>query len=255
MAKTKKYEMTYNSEHYTVAANDIIRGKQSMTLQTARLIRLLITQVVKEDKDLKTYSCKITELAKFLNVPRNNLYRDMYQICAAALDSKVYIGTGNPRHPWKMFPWISLAEYDGKGTLTLRLSEQIKPYVLELEKWFTQYKLKNILEFSSYYAIRLYEILKCEDGRYRNEKEAHEFEIEELRRLFDCEKKYERISQFKNKVIEVAIKEINEKSDIYVEVTYKKCSRAITSAVFEVHINHTVLAERRQKEKIISDMK
>ena len=47
MAKVKKYEMTYNAEHYTVAANDIIKGKQSMTLQTARLIRLLITQGVK----------------------------------------------------------------------------------------------------------------------------------------------------------------------------------------------------------------
>lgn len=54
MAKSKDYDMTYNAEHYTVAANDIIKGKQSMTLQTARLIRLLITQVVKEDKDLKT---------------------------------------------------------------------------------------------------------------------------------------------------------------------------------------------------------
>lgn len=53
--------MQYNSEYFTVAANDIIKGKQSMTLQTARLIRLLVTQVVKEDKDLKTYSCRITE--------------------------------------------------------------------------------------------------------------------------------------------------------------------------------------------------
>ena len=70
MPKAKKYEMTYNSEHYTVAANDIIRGKQSMTLQTARLIRLLITQVVKEDKDLKTYSCKITDLAKAMKAEK-----------------------------------------------------------------------------------------------------------------------------------------------------------------------------------------
>lgn len=249
MPKAKKYEMTYNSEHYTVAANDIIRGKQTMNLQTARLIRLLITQVVKEDKDLKTYSCKITDLAKFLNVPRNNLYRDMYQICVAALDSKVYIGTGNPRHPWKMFPWISLAEYDGKGTLTLRLSEQIKPYVLELDKWFTQYQLKNILEFNSYYAIRLYEILQCEEGIYRHEKEAHEFEMDELRQFFDCENKYKKNNDFIRKVIEVAIREINEKSDIWVEATYKKWGRAINSVVFEVHPNHSVLAERRIPDK------
>ena len=110
MAKVKKYDMKYNPEHYTVAANDIIRGKQSMTLQTARLIRLLITQVVKEDKDLKTYSCRISDLADFLNIPSSNLYRDIQSICESAMKSVVYIGTGNPKHPWKMFHWVSTAE-------------------------------------------------------------------------------------------------------------------------------------------------
>jgi plasmid replication initiation protein len=238
MSKVKKYEMTYNSEHYTVAANDIIRGKQSMTLQTARLIRLLITQVVKEDKDLKTYNCKITDLANFFNIPKNNLYRDIKQICNCAMCSCVNISDGNPKHPWKIFHWISTAEYDGNGTVTLRLSDQIKPYVMELEKWFTQYQLKNILEFSSYYAIRLYEIIKCEDGLTGSKKSELEFEISELRKYFDCEKKYVRISQFKEKVIEVAVREINEKSDILIYPHYKKSGRAITSISFEIHINY-----------------
>lgn len=248
MSKVKKYELTYNSEHYTVAANDIIRGKQSMTLQTARLIRLLITQVVKEDKDLKTYTCRITDLANFFNIPKNNLYRDIEGICDTALKSLVYIGTGNPKQPWKRFHWISSAEYDGNGTLTLRLSDEIKPYVLELEKWFTQYQLKNILEFNSYYAIRLYEIIRCEDGAAGGRKEKLEFYIDELRQLFDCEKKYERVSQFKAKVIEVAVREINEKSDIYLEVEYKKTGRAITSVLFSVYPNHYVLSGHRKKE-------
>lgn len=246
MAKVKKYEMTYNADHYTVAANDIIRGKQSMTLQTARLIRLLITQVVKEDKDLKTYTCKISDLAKFLNVDSSNLYRNIRQICDCSMKSVVYIGTGNPKEPWEMFHWLSTAKYDGEGTITLRLSDEVKPYVLELDKWFTQYQLKNILEFNSYYAIRLYEILQCEDGIYRNEKESHEFEVEELRRFFDCENKYKLFADFKRKVIEIAIREINEKSDIWVSPTYKKWGRAINSIVFEVHPNHANFAKERR---------
>lgn len=100
MAKSKDYDMTYNAEHYTVAANDIIKGKQSMTLQTARLIRLLITQVVKEDKDLKTYSCRIIDLAKFLNIDSSNLYKHIRTICDCAMKSVVYIGTDNPKQPW-----------------------------------------------------------------------------------------------------------------------------------------------------------
>ena len=237
MAKIKKYEMTYNAEHYTVAANDIIKGKQSMTLQTARLIRLLITQVVKEDKDLKTYTCKITDLAKFLNVDSSNLYKHIRSICECAMKSVVYIGTGNPKEPWEMFHWVSTAKYDGNGMVTLRLSDEIKPYVFELEKWFTQYQLKNILEFNSYYAIRLYELLKCRDGETKNSQSELEFTIDELRTFFDCEKKYQKISQFKEKVINIAIREINEKSDIWVNPTYQKTGRTITSVVFEIHTN------------------
>ena len=130
-----------------------------------------------------------------------------------------------------------MAHYDGKGNITLRLSDEIKPYVLELDKWFTQYKLKNILEFNSYYAIRLYEIIKCEDGATGNMQSELEFEIEELRQYFDCENKYKLFADFKRKVIEVAVREINEKSDIWLKPTYKKWGRAYTSVSFEIHAN------------------
>ena len=237
MARAKKYEMTYNAEHNTVAANDIIKGKQSMTLQTARLIRLLVTQIAEKDKDLKTYTCRITDLAKFFNIDSSNLYKEIFKICECALDSKVYIGTGNPKHPWEMFHWISMASYDGKGTITLRLSDEIKPYVLELEKWFTQYKLKDILGFNSYYAIRLYEIIQCVDGETSHSQSELEFEVEELRQYFDCEKKYAAFKDFRKRVIEVAVREINEKSDIWLKPTYKKWGRAYTSVSFEIHAN------------------
>lgn len=237
LAKVKKYEMTYNAEHYTVAANDIIRGKQSMTLQTARLIRLLITQVVKEDKDLKTYKCRITDLAAFFNISKNNIYRDIEDICESALKSLVYIGTGDPKKPWKRFHWLSSAEYDGHGTITICLSDDLKPYILELDKWFTQYQLKNILEFSSYYAIRLYEIIKCEDGAKGGYNTHLEFSMEDLRKYFDCEDKYKLFADFKRKVIEISVREINEKSDLYIIPNYKKTGRAVTSIEFELHEN------------------
>ena len=230
----RKYEMQYNSEYFTVAANDIIKGKQSMTLQTARLIRLLVTQVVKEDKDLKTYSCRITDLATFFNIDSSNLYRNIREICENAMKSVVYIGTGNPKQPWEIFHWLSTAKYDGNGTITLRLSDEIKPYVLQLDKWFTQYQIKNILEFNSFYAIRLYELIKCEDGINGNYNDYEQFEITELRKCFDCEKKYTSFKDFRRNVIEVAVREINNKSDMCIAPIYKKTGRKTTKIVFEI---------------------
>lgn len=240
MERVNTYPIVYNKEHYTVMANDIIKGKQDMTLQEARIIRLLITQVVKQDKDLKTYTCRIQDLAKFLGVSSQNMYRDIRDICRQLLKRTVDIGTGNPKEPWKTFQWVQLAEYDGNGNITLMLSNQIKPYVVELDKWFTQYQLGNILAMQSFYSIRLYELIKCQDGITRTEKDFHEFTMEYLREYFCCEKKYKRVSQFKQKVIDTAVKEINEKgkTDIQLDVEYIKTGRAITAVRFYVHCNY-----------------
>jgi plasmid replication initiation protein len=233
----KVYPLAYNGKHYTVMANDIIKGKQEMTLQQARLLRLLITQVVKEDNDFKTYFCKIKDFATFLGISKNNLYRDVREICRQLLKLTVDIGSGNPKEPWKTFQWVQLAQYDGNGTIKLMLSEQIKPYVLELDKWFTQYQLVNILSLQSFYAIRLYELIKCQDGINREEKEYLEFTIDYLRQYFCCENKFKRISDFKRYVIELSIREINLKTDILLITEYIKTGRTITSVRFYIHCN------------------
>ena len=245
--KEKSREMVLNEDYYTVAANDIIKGKQAMKLQTARLIRLAITQVAQQDKALQTSTVSITNLAEFLNISRDNLYRDIREICKQAMESVVYIGTPNPKNPWKMIHWIGCAEYDGAGELTIKLSHELKPYVLELDKWFTQYQLKNILEFTSFYAIRLYEILKCAEGEdpYENKGREYYYTIEELRQFFGCEDKYERVSQFKAKTIEVAVREINEKSDIEVYHEYKKRGREVVGVTFGVTMNYRKYRERK----------
>ena len=49
-----------------------------------------------------------------------------------------------------------------------------------------------------------------------------EFSVTELRVCFDCEKKYKLFADFKRKVIDIAVREINEKSDIWVRPTYQK---------------------------------
>ena len=208
-----------------------------MTLQAARLIRLVIAQVVKEHTDLRTYTCNITELADFLRVPRNNMYWDVVSICETLHKSVVYIATGNPKRPWKMLNWISMSEYDGHGYLTIRLSEDIKPYVLELEKYFTQYQLKNVLSFSSFYALRVYELIKCVDGMQRGEKSFVEFTVRELREGVDCIDKHSSFSNFKMRVIEIAVKEINEKSDIQITPTYIKEGKSINKVKFQVELN------------------
>ena len=229
--------ISYNKSHYTVMANDIVKGKQDMTLWEARIIRLLITQVVKQDTDLRTYTCRIQDLAKFLDITSQTIYQDIKVICKRLLSRIVEVGTGNSKEPWKMFHWVQTASYDGNGNITLKLSDEIAPFLLELNAWFTQYQLQDILSFNSYYAIRLYELLKCELGIGRENKYTFVFSIDCLRELFSCEKKYSKTNDFIRKVIDMGIKEINLKSDIEVEYELIKTGKKYTEISFSVYYN------------------
>ena len=231
----------YNKNHYTVMANNIIRGKQSMTLQEARLIRLLITQIAKDDKDFKTYKVNIQELARFLEIPDNNLYRDIRNICQSLMSRTIKIQNGNQ---WKIFQWLQLAEYDGHGTVTLMLSNQIAPYLLQLNAWFTQYQLKNILAMKSFYAIRLYELLKLTVGEDRKKKMEYTFSVQALREYLECEHKFKQIGQFKDKILDIAVRDISEYSEYNCTYECKKTSRSITDIIF-----YLGLKEQKQEKK------
>lgn len=245
----KKYPMTMDKKHYTVMANDLVKGKQYMTLQEARIVRLLVTQVVLEEKNFKAYTCRIADLAKFLGITNPTLYRDIRDICKLLMTRTIYIGTNNPKEPWKIIQWLQLAEYDGNGSITLMLSNQISPYILGLKQLYTQYQVGNILALDSYYSIRMYELLRCTDGEDRYNKNEFDFETEYLRAFFECENKFKQIGQFKEKVIERAIKEINEKSDIRVSVKYNKTGRVVTSATFHVMPTPELMGQLRLAEK------
>lgn len=242
----KIYPVVYNKNYNVVMANDILKGKSDLTLQQARLIRLIIMQVAKEDKDLKTYTCRIQDLAKFLGISSSNLYAEVYSTCEELLKCIVHIKTGNSKKAWEMILWFSTAKYDGNGTMTLRLSQEISNHVLELDKWFTKYQLEEVLSFSSYYSIRLYELLKCEIGIANDRKSSFEFTLLELREFFSCENRYPANKDFNQYVINKAVLEINLKSDIYIIVDFVKTGRAITSVKFNI----SSINPMRYKEEI-----
>lgn len=230
--------LSFNKDYYAVISNEFIMAKQETTLQCARLIRFVIANIILYDKDLKTYTCKISELADFLGIARTNMYQDIDTLTNQLLSSYVQIRSKTNPNKWDKFQLVSRASSDGHGKISIRLSEEIKPYVLALSNKYTQYQLRNILEFSSLYSIRLYEILKSESNRLGSEKV--ELSVTHLREILNCEKKYDVFRDFKRRVIEAAVMDINAYTDICVEVEYLKREkvRGIAAILFCVRNNH-----------------
>jgi plasmid replication initiation protein len=120
-----------------------------------------------------------------------------------------------------------------KGFISFKVEEDIKPYILNLTKNFTQYFFKNIARLNSSYSIRLYEFLKQYEKMG-----SRKISIIELRHFLNIEEeKYRYIKDFRKYTILVAQKELEEKTDIYFEFTEIKTGRKITDIEFFIHRN------------------
>lgn len=237
----KKYPMKLNKNYYVVTANDLIKGRQKMTLREAQLLFIAISQVVYDDKDFKTYTTTVPELAEFMGVDENSLYRDLENICTNLLQRVVKIQVDEDdskgRKKWKIFQWINSASYDN-GTLTLRLSDDIKPFLLDLEAYYSQTLLGTLLTFNSYYATRLYQYLVAESNAHWGHIHEWSFTCEQIRELFQIKpKQYVQNTDLLKYTIVPALEEISA-SDYayvwdYVENKAKRKGRPIESVYFK----------------------
>lgn len=249
--------ISYDPNHQIVIANDLIRSKQDdLNLLEAKLVRLMIMQVVKEDKGFKTFSCKITSLAKFLGITQDNIYKAVDELTDNLMSKRIKIipeEERNKRKPsYKKFHWVETADYDrNDGTIKLRLSDDLKPYLIGLYEKFTQYQYTEILTLSSVYAIRFYELLSSFNQLIFSKKikeESFALSIGYLRSYFNCENKYPNNGDFLKRVIDSAIKEINSKTNFLVSYHRVKDGRRIVAIEITCDTNYDVLLPRLKEE-------
>lgn len=216
----KEYQLKLDKNYYVVTANDLIKGKQKMSLREAQLLYIAISQVVYEDKDFKTYTTTVQELAAFMGIDENSLYRDLKGICKSLCQQVVEVQIGGEnskgRKKWEVFSWIQSAKYDN-GTLTLRLSDDIKPFLLELESYYSQTLLGTLMAFRSYYTTRLYQYLVADTGAKYGSVHEWAFTCEQLRELFQVgEKQYRLTRDFLRKTIIPALEELKNSAYAYI---------------------------------------
>ncbi|GAA9052265.1 hypothetical protein BTM305_15470 [Helicobacter pylori] len=142
-------------------------------------------------------------------------------------------------------PLFRFLEYTkGQATIKYQLNDCLKPYLLGLRKNFTQIPLQHILPIRSGYAIRIYQILLSELKQNRNETTRYLIELQDI--LCVPKSFYEWIN-FKRRVLEPSLKEINATTDIVASYRTKKERQKITQIVFE--ICHKDLQKRKDQAK------
>lgn len=131
--------------------------------------------------------------------------------------------------------WFSTVRiYQQSGVIAVKFHEDMFPYLFRLAermresgKLYTSYTLRYVLPMKSTYSIRLYELLKS----YQKNNKSWWFELDQLRHLMDCEN-YNRFPDFRRYVLEPSVREINQYTDISIDVKLVKDGRKVKAIEF-----------------------
>ena len=128
--------------------------------------------------------------------------------------------------------WVSRIAYaTNEAILEITFAPDVVPLILRLEEHFTSYQLKQVTQLTSKYAIRLYELLIA----WREVGKTPQIELSEFRHKLGVEdNEYKDMHNFKKRVLEPSIKQINEHTDI--TVTYEQHKRGRTISGFSFRL-------------------
>ena len=128
--------------------------------------------------------------------------------------------------------WLNEATYiNNKGTVVIYLNRNVISMISRLEANFTKYLLEQVSDFKSQYSIRLYELLI----KYKDVGNSKKYTIEEIRSLLGIGvNEYKVLADFKKRVLDLAVKEINDKTDTTIKYEQFKEGRTISHILFKI---------------------
>ncbi len=218
--------------HVVVKHNKLINNtRYNLSLQEQKIIMYLIAHIKPGDTELHTVLFSIQEFCKLLEIkePKGH-YKDLKRYTEGLLSKSFTIEDDKKL---LTINWVEFVEVEKEsGIIQLKLNHKLTPYLLDLRNNFTSYELYYILRFKSKYSIRLFEILKSAEY-----KRGFEMDINTIQNLLGS--KYTRFVDFKRKVIEIAVKEINRETDLNVTVEYIKVGRAYKKIKFYIKNKYT----------------
>jgi plasmid replication initiation protein len=228
-------EANRDTDDIVVKANQLIRGRINWTKLEHRVVAMLVAQLKREDDAFEMQRVHISDLMDMSQTSSRDIYNRAEEVCRKLLNQKVHVRTRTEdgRRMYQGYNCLSTCRYvEGSGYIEAKFNDDMKPFLLQLKRQFTMYRLQNFMQLSSQHSMRMYELIKMREGlRHLC------LSVEELREVLCCEHTYERFSDFRRHVLERARTEIKETCDAYYTYVIERNGRTPVRARFLIHRN------------------
>lgn len=218
----------------------------------SKLEQCLILYAVAKNNPLafqRKVSFKVKDfLGMFPNFSEKHIYSQLKNAIDELYERSIVVE--NPVYKAK-FRWVSSAHYyKNEAKIDVNFTEEIEPYLSDLNERFTQYKLVNVSKFKSDYSFRFYEffIQYLRIG-------WREISVEDLRNMLMTKDKYKTTKSLNQLLIKPCIEEINKHSDL--KITYKPIKKGvkITGYWFDIKSNNKQCIEQKIEESTHEEIK
>ena len=215
---------------YVVKKNDIVqKARYKLDLVQQKTIMYLISKInSKKDVEFQDITVDLKDLCEIMGIQYNGKNLKDFQISIQKLaDKSMWVDTGSQLILMRWLQRVMIEK--GSTSVTVKFDELMAPYLLKIQECFVEYRLENVLPMKSQYSLRMYELLKSHNGQ-----EKWEVTLEELKAQLFIENApaYDRYDLFRQRVIDPAILEICNYTELLAAYEPKRKDRKIVSLTF-----------------------
>lgn len=238
-----------------VKDNSLINASYSLGLVEQRIMLLAIVEARETGQGIDTdtfLEVHAQHYADRFDINVNNAYSMLSEATQTLFNRQVTYTVHDEKRnkPEKrVVRWVSGISYvEGAGVVKLRFAPEVVPLITRLEKNFTSYELEQVKNLNTY-ATRLYEIL----ASWRIVGKVT-ITLEELRNNLGLIDEYSRLEAFKRRVLDLAVSQINEYTDIKAQYEQHKQGRVITGFTFKFKVKKNKVKITAKIDSDNSDM-
>ena len=209
--------------------NALTNARYDYTELQQDLLFFIISKLNPDNRE--GYALSIMELSKLTGKKYNAAYlhkatADMGSRVLEVLTEKSY------EQIW-MFQRVKY--HLGQGIIEFDFTKHILPYLFDLKNNFTSFELAAALRLTSKYAKRIYPL--C--SQWKDLGETKKYDLQDLKKMLGLlddkgNEKMKQLIDLRTNVLDVAMKQINEHTELHVSYKLEKVGRSFKNIVFTV---------------------
>ena len=222
------------SEHITIQSNDITHARSVLNIYERRIVNAIIDNLSTEIREMANYRVQAISyrndnvdadsiIMKFRanDIVKHDRYKELRDALVGLKSKAVYI---EKKDGTRITGFLNWGELPAKSEIiTLSVDKVFYNTLFDLTKGYTIFQARVLNSLTSVHATKLYEVLASWRDR-----DFMIISVQELRRLTDCLDKHLLYANFKARVLEIALKQLNDNKLTDIRFSYKEVKKGKT---------------------------